>query len=146
MRPTILALALVAVTLGAGCGTIRAQAGIGVGLGVDVQIPAIIHTGFMVGTFDNVGPLYMRAGRQRSEDYATLLFWHYEAEKEVGSTDSFGARADRARHSCWGIAPPISTYKGDDLGEDVMPYSFEIGMALIFCDFRIGFNPVAAFY
>ena len=145
MRPTLLALALVALTIGAGCGTVRAQAGIGLGIGVDVQIPALFHTGLMVGTFENVGPLYVRAGRSRQEDFVTVVVWHYETEREVGSTGAFG-RPDRERHACWFIVPPVSTYAGDDLGKDIMPYSFEIGIALLFCDFRIGFNPAAAFY
>lgn len=151
--------ALALVLAPTGCALIRAEVGVGLGLGADVRVPGLAHLGLGAGDFRNVGSHYYwgtSGGRVRREVTASFLVWHFEGYRGV-----LTAREDQAirekqleeweverlrdrispHHACAGLLPPLTSYGLDGDGREKDPWSLEIGLMVLFVDFRLGFNP-----
>ena len=116
-----------------GCAMFRAAVGMGAGIGADVKIPALLHAGAGVGTFQHVGTHYGRPAHKSWETSANFVLWHWEGDlSEPVSVD----------HACAGLFPPLTSY--DENSDDIDGWSLEIGLMLGVIDLRLGFNPMGS--
>jgi hypothetical protein len=123
---------LLLLVLLVGC---RAQVGVGLGLGADVQVPGLVHTGFLVGMFAEAGPTYDRSDG-RLTLYATLGLVHFHS----GGTFMGGGAQE---HVCLGLLPALAALRARNDFEVEACWPLEVGLALLFVELRWGLNPAA---
>jgi hypothetical protein len=128
--------AIVALLFLSGCSAnaLRCNVGVGIGLGADVQVSGLLHGGLLAGAFAEGGPYYGEdAGRL--DGSVTLGLFHFMDR---------GFKHSKNHHMCFGLLPGISGPLWD-LDRDAHPWAFELGVALLLVEFRIGYDPTVPF-
>lgn len=118
----------------------RATVGVGLGLGAQAQLSGLLHGGLMVGLFGEIGPHY-DAGFASFGGYSTIGPWHYQG------FGAFVIHANKRNHECVGLLPGLGLVNPRPSAERrPHPWAFELGVALLFIDVHLGFDPVAVWH
>jgi hypothetical protein len=113
-----------------GYSAFRAQVGIGLGIGAHVQASGLVHGGAMLGAFGGPGVCYHRAEANALRWYAVLGPAHAEV---------YGFKHAHGGHACVGVLPGL--LNDDSKVGHPHAWAFEVGVALLFFDLQLGFDP-----
>lgn len=112
-----------------GWSAFRARIGVGFGLGAHAQLSGLVHGGLVLGGFDEVGPTYHGCHSSETKIYCAFGLLH------AHGTPGHPINPD---HACWGLLPGPTASPEWDHGH---PWAFEVGVALVFFDLQLGFDP-----